>query len=65
MPNARAGKFHPGQPDQPKVPGYSCAHCGCLVVSRRGWFLVHAWNRSLFCRPFHGDFRLARAYEGA
>lgn len=65
MPNARAGRFHPGQPDQPKVPGYSCAHCGCLVVHRRGHFAVHAWNRSVFCDIRHRDFRWAKVYEGA
>lgn len=66
LPMPKAGKFYPDQPgseDWPKVPGYSCARCGCLVARRlTGWF--HLWNRSMFCRPLYGDFHLARPYQG-
>lgn len=61
-----AGKFYPDQPGAekwPKVPGYSCARCGCLVAPHRFWY-IHLWNRSMFCRPAHGDFHRARPYQG-
>lgn len=64
LPAARAGRFHPSQPQGLRVPGYSCAHCGCLVVTGFCGMTVHAWNRGVFCDWRRGDFRLARVCPG-
>jgi hypothetical protein len=66
LPMPRGGKFYPeqaGAGSWPKVPGCSCVHCGCLI-GRKGWRTIHLWNKSMFCRPWRGDFHMAQPYRG-
>lgn len=52
----------------PKVPGYSCEHCGVLVAKVHrmlcGERYVHPWSMSIFCFPKKLDFwHRAKPYE--